>query len=297
MSFARSLNGYGLDGLRRYHKSSGDGGSGEQRRQEDARQARVANETDIINSIFAGAPARKHGVDQILDWGDAVNTNAETGGVVYDKNGNLISSGATGGGPGPSAISTSDPLYAAFNGGGGVYHTAIDLPESTGFNDDYFNSIADKFSKFQTPILDTQIETARRELPYKYASTDSAEYQRAAAELERDAAQQRAQVASQGQDFANTQRSQVENERSNLLNMAIGGADANTLAQSANSHAAALAKPPSFSPIADAFQKYTQAGSYNPAFLGAAPGQPLYFGRPPNSNLYPSGSGSVRTVI
>lgn len=287
-------------------KGGGDGGSGEQRRQEDERRERVAEESSLINQTFAGGKAHKMGTTRIKDWGDFLSVSDPR--TYYDADGNPINKpGGTAhtmfGVYDPNATSGPDAEMAkarkAFEGTG-LFTSYADVPESTGFTDDYFNNIADAYTKFQKPMFEENLATARRELPYQFASTDSAEYQRKKGELERDAEREVAQIDSGGQDMANKQRAQVEQNRSDLLGLAVSGADMNAITQSANARAAALAKPPSFSPIADLFQKYTAASAYNPNMIGAAPGQPLYFGpnRQQQPSYYPSGTGgnSVRMV-
>jgi hypothetical protein len=180
------------------------------------------------------------------------------------------------------------------------------IAESTGainsqfgqFDDPYFTNIADSYKKFQMPLFQEQSSKARRELPYSYASSDSAEYLRKKEELERDIQRNEAQINDQANDFANTQRGQVETNRSDLVQMANSGTEAGTVAQMANTRAAALARPPTFTPIGDLFQKYTAVAANAPQAYGAyAPYQqrPLLFQPQPGYNGG-GGSGSVRTI-
>lgn len=126
-----------------------------------------------------------------------------------------------------------------------------------GFDDNYFSSIADEFMKFQTPLFEEQLTKARRDLPLRFASTDNSDYQRTLAELERDSLREQANLRDQATTFANQQRQSVEQNRADLLGQATSAGDVAASASQAAARAAALAKPPAFSPIADLFQKYT----------------------------------------
>lgn len=126
-----------------------------------------------------------------------------------------------------------------------------------GFDDNYFSNIADAFLKFQQPLFDEQVAAARRRLPLNFATTDNSEYQRTLGEFERDVAREQAQLRDKSLDFANQQRGSVEENRAALVASANAGTDASALASQAASRAQALSKPPTFSPIADLFQKYT----------------------------------------
>ena len=149
-----------------------------------------------------------------------------------------------------------------------------------GFDEPYFKNIADSYRAFQQPLLTEQLDVARKKLPMRFASTGSSAYQREAANLEQQ------QIISQGEDFANQQRSNVENNRSDLIGQANSGTDATAAATQAMARSAALSKAPSFSPIADLFQKYTAYGA-NAATaerMGYNTGLPsLAFGVPKNA--------------
>lgn len=160
-----------------------------------------------------------------------------------------------------------------------------------GFGDDYFKNIADAYVNFQKPLYDEQLAKARRELPYQFSSTDNSEYQRSLGALERDAARQEAQIRDSGTDFANQERGQVEQNRSDLINLANAGTDASAVASMGAARSAALAKPPVFSPIADLFAKYTAN------FANAQASQPQGVMQRQTPLTFPSATrGAVRTV-
>lgn len=162
--------------------------------------------------------------------------------------------------------------------------------EFASFDEPYFRSISDAYLNFQNPLIKEQAATARRELPYGFASTDSSAYLQKKGELERDIAREEANLRDKAIDFSNQQRGSVAQNRSDLVSMANAGTDAGAVAQMANARAAALAKPPAFSPIADAFLKYT-ALEKDRALSGR---EPLLFNR---AMFAPSAGGdSVRYI-
>lgn len=129
------------------------------------------------------------------------------------------------------------------------------------FDDPYYTNIADAFMKYQQPLFDKQVQEARSALPLQFANTGSSAYQRRLSELEGDILNKQTDLKSQGLDFANKQRAEVENNRTDLINLANSGADANALALQAANRASQLSQTPQFSPVADLFQKFT--GAYN----------------------------------
>lgn len=231
----------------------GGGGSEDIRAQEDERNRKQQSATDAINAIFSGIPAHRRGTG-------ATTTDFIPGQTYYDAAGNAtipVSQATQATNPGawvgsllrgPTAPKT--PLYTGFE----------DIPQQGGFDDNYYKSIADSYLGFQKPLLEEQYSEARRKLPLQFASVGGSAYQRTAGNLERDYERAQTDLASKAQDAANQQRSQVEQNRSDLLGLANSGTDAGSVAAQANARAAALAKPPAFSPIADLFAKYTNSG-------------------------------------
>lgn len=163
------------------------------------------------------------------------------------------------------------------------------------FNDNYFNSIADAFMAYQQPLFDEQVTKARRALPLNVSSTANSDYQRLMGEFETDAQRQQADLRGKATDFANERRAEVERNRADLVSLANAGTDASATASMAASRANALSKPPTFSPIADLFQKYTAGAALASQLPGAAAATQPDGTRP----LLFSGGGkntSVRTV-
>lgn len=129
-------------------------------------------------------------------------------------------------------------------------------------------------------------------MPLAYARTDNSEYARTLGNLERDYQRQLVDVNQKAIDAANQQRSTIEANRGDLLGQVSAGAGIDTAASSAAARAKALLQPPSFSPIADVFQKYT-SNAANAVLLNQGSGYqqqaPVLFG-------VGGGMGSSRNV-
>jgi len=239
---------------------TGDGGAGQMRADETKRQQDIEAATRSVNEIFDGRPASKRGVNPV--------TTPVSGQSYYDASGNPVSYNFTPPMPG-------DPNWGVARGDvatqpqGDYYSATEDVPATSGFNDDYFKSIADSYQAYQAPLFEEQVTKARRALPMRFSSTDNSDYQRALGELETDISRQSTDLSQKGLDFANERRAEVERNRSDLISMANSGTNATALATMAANRSAALSKPPTFSPIADLFSKYTAMGA-NYAVANAA---------------------------
>lgn len=160
-----------------------------------------------------------------------------------------------------------------------------------GYDDPYYQSIADSYKNFQSPLYDEQVTEARRKLPMSVPNTQSSAYLRKARQLETDVQRGQTDLDSQAIQQSNNRRGEIDAQKSDLLNMATAGADASTVADAAGQRAQLYAAPPQFSPIADMFQKYSSdaanfALAQNVNSAGSAPRivQPLSFARSPSSS-------------
>jgi hypothetical protein len=256
----------------------GDGGAADIRADENARNAKTKATTDQINAQFDGAPASKRGTG-------AATTDFIPGQTYYDASGNA------------SVPLTKDPMtqqdYLMKNNPTQrtpLYSGVEDVAATPGFDDAYFKSVADAYLAYQKPQLDQQIAVARRALPSRFASTASSAYQTQAANLERDYTRNVADLSDKALDFANTQRSAVEGNRSDLIGLANSGTDSSSLASQTSARIAALSKPPAYSPLADMFAKYANtAGNYAQANVYGQMFQQ-------NPLSYAPSGGSVHTV-
>ena len=83
----------------------------------------------------------------------------------------------------------------------------------TGFDDGYYNNIADMYKSHYAPLIDEQYQTALRACRTSSPSTQGSEYQRRVGELERDYQRQLVDNSSAATDFANQRRTNTENQR------------------------------------------------------------------------------------
>lgn len=125
------------------------------------------------------------------------------------------------------------------------------------FGEPYYSGIAKAYNDYQTPLFEEQYGVARRGLPSQFATTGSSAYQTKLGQLEDAYQRGKVDLTNQGLSFANDQRSNVENERAQLLSLANSGLDATAAGTSAATRAAALMKPPTFAPAANIFQNFT----------------------------------------
>lgn len=129
------------------------------------------------------------------------------------------------------------------------------------FGDDYYGGVSKAFLDYHTPLVDEQYQAALRGLPAQFGSTASSEYNRALGELTRDYERQKVTMQDSAKSFADQQRQSIENARSTLLSQVQAGAGVEAAGTMATQQAAAVARPPAYSPIGDLFQKYTALGA------------------------------------
>jgi hypothetical protein len=259
-------------GLHGYHKG-GDGGAGKIREQEEERNRKVLKTTQEINSMFDGTPASKRGTGQ-------KTTNFVPGQTYYDDAGKPTVYQT------PAAASTPQGVIGSWlpqPAPTPLYTAVEDVAGKPGFDENYFANIADAYLKYQTPLVEEQAAVARRNLPAKFGSTASSAFQRESGNLERDYQRELVNLKDKSLDFANTQRGEVERNRSDLIGMANSGTDASALASQTNARISALSKPPAYSPIADLFSKYAAQGASLAQANMYANHDRLYYGSPSNA--------------
>lgn len=129
-----------------------------------------------------------------------------------------------------------------------------------GFDEPFYQSRADAYTKFATPQLNEQYNTTGQNLSYNLARqglTDSSEKARNVGELQRQYNQNKALVASQGMDYANQARQQVEQNRAELISQLQMTADPAAAANNAVNRAAILAQNQPYSPLGQIFTNTT----------------------------------------
>ena len=141
------------------------------------------------------------------------------------------------------------------------------------FNSDFYDRRRDAFTATTMPQLNDQFDKSKEQLQYNLARsglTDSSARSANEGELQRQMDVNKADVAGKAMDFANQARTQVEQNRADLVGQLNATGDAQAAAQGALSRAAIAANQPSISPIGMMFQNTTgllgqasQAGAYD----------------------------------
>lgn len=141
------------------------------------------------------------------------------------------------------------------------------------FNSDFYDRRKQAVLDSTMPQLNDQMTKTKEQLQYNLARsglTDSSVRSANEAEVNRQMDINKAAVAGQAQDYANQARTQVEQNRSDLIGQLNATGDAQAAAQGALSRASIASAQPSISPLGMMFQNTTgllgqasQAGAYN----------------------------------
>lgn len=153
------------------------------------------------------------------------------------------------------------------------------------FDDSFYNKRKQDYVNFATPDAQRQYKDAKGSILYglarggNLASSERAR-QLGVVDRERDAATMR--IADKGAEYANQARSQVESNRTDLINQVNATGDATLAANQAMSRSATLRPSPAFEGLGSLFENSgnivkagRQAEYYNPG----APGLSALFGK------------------
>lgn len=130
----------------------------------------------------------------------------------------------------------------------------------SGFNDDYYKKYTDSYSKAYNPLVDQQYGDARKALSLGLSRSGNLSSSYGADELAKLDAKNTEQMAKVGSDAigaTNTLRSNVQQNKSNLYNMASTAGDPGVAAAQAPAFAASLDTPVAVSPLGDLFSSFT----------------------------------------
>lgn len=165
------------------------------------------------------------------------------------------------------------------------------------FTPQYYASVGDAYKGYYQPQLDAQARDARRATALRFADNpNSSASARVQGSLEGDYATKAAGIASGAIDAENQARQQVEGERGSLLNLVNAGSSLDSVAAQSANFANAYNPPATYSPLGDAFSKYTnQLGIYNNASQNGYQ-IPSFFQRNIDFLRGNSGNGSARNV-
>lgn len=124
------------------------------------------------------------------------------------------------------------------------------------FDPAYFQKFQNDYLNYYNPQADQQFADARKSLRYNLArkgTLNSTPGQDTFAKLIGQYGDARTQIADNALAATNAQRTQVEQNKSDLYQQNTASADPSLAAQSAVSRANSLTTPPTYSPLADLF--------------------------------------------
>jgi hypothetical protein len=134
------------------------------------------------------------------------------------------------------------------------------------YNDAYFKNYEGQYVDMARPDIDRQERNARQDVLFGLARQGQTKGS-AAAKAYGDIANTRAntdlQVADQARTASSGLRNDVENMRGNLVNQLNATADAGSAAAEARNQAQILTRPPTYSPISNAFSEITNQFAIN----------------------------------
>ena len=162
----------------------------------------------------------------------------------------------------------------------------------SGFDDAYYQSIADAFKNYYQPQVTDQFDTATRDLIYKApGGVGSSEFSRLLGRAEEDRAKAGTDVASSADVQAQNARADVEGQRANLLGLAQSSTDPALFGDQAIASARASARPPDYSPLTDLFSRYATLA------MNAGRAENMGYGRSGVPPINFGGGGSSVSVV
>lgn len=168
--------------------------------------------------------------------------------------------------------------------------TAAINEKFAGFDDQFYEKRKQEFADFANPDVQRQYKDAQGGVLYGLARSGNLASSERARQLgvvdrERDTATMR--VADKGAEYANNARTQVESNRTDLINQVNATGDSTLAANQAMNRAATLRPSPAFEGLGSLFENSgsiikagRQAEYYNPG----APGVGALFGKPGKSS-------------
>jgi hypothetical protein len=262
-------------------KGGGGGEAARARQEEQARQQRIREGTQRINSIFDGSyagdgqlgagaaydPSQQYYLADGSLWSptpsgraiagammmDAVRGGGDDDGFVSRASASIRNSpsGAK------SAQKTPAEQFAEMLAAGKLYSGR---KSTGGFNDAYFEGRKQAFLDYANPQLEDQYAKAQRELTFSLARgglLDSSARAQKAGELQQLYDLNKQQIADQALSHSTEARNAVEDARANLISMLNATGDAEGAASAALTRASALSQPAAFSPLAQLFGDFT----------------------------------------
>jgi hypothetical protein len=173
--------------------------------------------------------------------------------------------------------------------------TAAINEKFAGFDDQFYEKRKQEFANFANPDVQRQYKDAQGGVLYGLArsgnlASSERSRQLGVVDRERDTATMR--VADRGAEYANQARTQVENNRTDLINQVNATGDSALAANQAMNRAATLRPSPAFEGLGSLFENsgsIIKAGRQAEYYTPGAPGVGALFGRSGKSQTVNTG--------
>lgn len=301
-------------------KNDGADEAARARQDEEARQARIRQGTQRINTIFDGGTTTSGQLAKGAAY-DPTKTYYNSDGSIWTPQAapsspqqaiqNLGSDfrASLGGGRNGAPISNINDVpilggiarsatrmlspaqqFAAAIKNGGVFSNKT---TSTGFDDNFYNARKQAYMDYADPQLEDQYGNANKQLTFALARSgllDSSARGEKLGDLQKLYDTQKQAVADKALSYETGARNSVEDARANLIQTLNATGDAEGAAKAALSRSSALSQPDAYSPLGQLFTDFTnglgiQAAQERSYAAGGA--KPLY-----NTGLF-SNAGRV----
>ncbi len=139
-----------------------------------------------------------------------------------------------------------------------------------GFDDKYYDGIAQSYGEHYTPQLEEQFTDARERLYFNPTggSTQSSAFAEQLADLETERQRQLVDISNRGRAEAQNNRGSLASQRANLIGQLSAGSSVDTVAGLAAEQAKNLTATPVYSALGDLFGRFT-GNAVNAANAGA----------------------------
>lgn len=257
------------------------------RQDEEARQARIRQGTQRINTIFDGGTT----VSGQLAGGAAYDPTK----TYYNSDGSIWTPQTAPSTPQQGFQNFGNDLRNSFSGGGGREgdHSIYNVPilggiarnatrymtpaqqfaaalkngglysaknTTTGFNNDFFDARKQAYLDYADPQLQDQYGNANRQLTFSLARSgllDSSARGEKLGELQKLYDTQKQGIADKALSYETGARNSVEDARANLIQTLNATGDAEGAANSALARSQALSQPDAYSPLGQLFTDFT----------------------------------------
>lgn len=231
----------------------GSGGSNDEARRaredEQARQARIREGTQRINTIFDGG---------------LTGSGKLGAGAQFDPSKQYFTADGRAWTP-PNSGPPS--LFGASGAGGTSFEDMVKAGKlftgtenRSGFDDSFFEGRRNAFLDYSRPQLQEQYGDAQRDMSFALARgglLDSSVRGEKAGELQQLYDLQNQNIADQARDYETQSRNAVEDARANLISTLNVTGDAEGAANAALARSAALSRQPAYSPLGQLFSDFT----------------------------------------